>query len=78
MLLIPSVYGNNNVEVYYNIDQSLPQTLESSIANKKLGEDFNMNTIHIVMLENGLDNKEKNDMIRERSKAWKASSIRWG
>ena len=58
MLLIPSVYGNNNVEVYYNIDQSLPQTLESSIANKKLGEDFNMNTIHIVMLENGLDNKE--------------------
>lgn len=65
VLLIPSVYGNNNVKVYYNIDQSLPQTLESSAANKKLGEDFNMNTIHIVMLENGLDNKQKNDMIRE-------------
>ena len=63
VLLLPSLWGNNHVGVYYNIDKSLPQTLPSNMANAKLEEDFDMNTIHMVLLKNGLTNKEKDDMV---------------
>ncbi|WP_343250770.1 efflux RND transporter permease subunit [Diplocloster hominis] len=65
VLLLPSLWGNNHVGVYYNIDKSLPQTLPSNVANAKLEEDFNMNTIHMVLLKNGLTNKEKDDMVSQ-------------
>ena len=65
IILFPAVYGNNNVEVYYNIDKSLPQTLPSAVANKKLEKDFNMNNVHMVLLKNGLTSKEKNAMLSE-------------
>ncbi len=65
VMLIPAIYGNNHVGVYYNIDKSLPDTLKSSIANKKLEEDFNMNNVHMVLLKNGLDNKQKRAMLDE-------------
>lgn len=65
IILVPAVHGNNNVEVYYNIDKSLPQTLPSAVANKKLEKDFNMNNVHMVLLKNGLTSKEKNAMLSE-------------
>lgn len=65
IMLVPAVYGNNNVSVYYNIDKSLPDTLKSSIANKKLEEAFNMNNVHMILLKNGLDNKQKRAMLDE-------------
>ena len=65
VLLLPSLWGNNHVGVYYNIDKSLPQTLPSNVANAKLEEDFNMNNIHMVLLKNGLTNKEKDDMVNQ-------------
>lgn len=65
IMLVPAVYGNNNVSVYYNIDKSLPDTLDSSVANKKLEEDFNMNNVHMILLKNGLDNKQKRAMLDE-------------
>ncbi|MBU9743128.1 MMPL family transporter [Lachnospiraceae bacterium ASD3451] len=65
VLLLPSLWGNNHVGVYYNIDKSLPQTLPSNMANAKLEEDFDMNTIHMVLLKNGLTNKEKDDMVSQ-------------
>lgn len=62
---LPAFYGNNNIDVYYNIDSSLPQTLDSAVANKKLEEKFNMNNIHILLLKNGLSVRDKNDMKAE-------------
>ena len=65
VLFVPAFYGNNHVKVYYNLDQGLPQNLDSAIANKKLEEKFNMNNMHILLLKNGLTSKEKNDMKNE-------------
>ncbi|MDY3746279.1 MAG: MMPL family transporter [Lachnospiraceae bacterium] len=65
LLLFPAIYGNNHTAVYYNIDQSLPQDLESAVANKKLEEEFNMNTVHMVLLENGMSAGEKEQMLRD-------------
>ena len=65
VMLFPAIYGNNNVNVYYRIDESLPADLDSAIANKKLDEDFNMNSVHMVLLKNGLSAKEKSQMLEE-------------
>ena len=45
VLLFPAVYGNNHTKIYYNIAQSLPDTLPGNIANEKLAEDFEMSNI---------------------------------
>lgn len=74
ILLVPAIYGNNHVEVYYNIDQSLPDTLESSVANKKLGDTFDMNNIHMVLLKNDLSAKEKSEML---DKVEKVDGVKW-
>ncbi len=71
---IPAFYGNNNIEVYYNIDSSLPQTLDSAVANKKLEEKFNMNNMHVLLMKNGLSVKEKNDM---REEIEKVDGVKW-
>lgn len=74
VLFVPAFYGNNHVKVYYNLDQGLPQDLDSAIANKKLEEKFNMNNMHILLLKNGLSSKEKNDMKNEIEKV---EGVKW-
>lgn len=66
ILLIPAIYGNAHTDVYYNIDKGLPDTLKSSVANKKLDEDFHMNNVYMVMLKNDeMDQKEKAKMMEQ-------------
>lgn len=65
IILVPAIHGNNNYEIYYNIDQSLPKDIPSAEANEKLKEKFNMSNIHMVLLKDGLTAKEKNKMIKE-------------
>lgn len=65
VFLYPAVYGNNHTQIYYNIDKSLPATLQSNVANEKLKEDFDMSTVHMVMLKNGLDSKQKTELLNE-------------
>lgn len=65
VLLVPAVYGNNHTKVYYNIDKSLPQDLDSAIANKKLEEDFQMNNVHMVLLNNSLSARQKEAMLKD-------------
>lgn len=59
----PAYKGNNGVQLYYNIDSGLPDTLDSAIANKKLTEEFNMSNIHMVMLDANLDSKVKKEIL---------------
>lgn len=74
ILLFPAVYGNNNTQIYYNIDKSLPQSLPSNVANKKLSEDFHMSNIHMVMLKSGMSSKEKSQM---QKKIEKVDGVKW-
>lgn len=59
VMLFPAIHGNNNLKNYYNIDKSLPATLDSNVANAKLQETFDMNNVHMVLLKKGLTSKEK-------------------
>ncbi|MCR1841370.1 efflux RND transporter permease subunit [Murimonas intestini] len=65
ILLVPALYGNTHTDVYYNIDSTLPADLDSSKANAKLGDEFHMNNVYMVMLPNGMDAKDKDNMLRQ-------------
>lgn len=73
-ILVPAVHGNNNYEIYYNIDQSLPNDIPSAKANEKLKEKFNMSNIHMVLLKSGLTAKEKNNMLEEMEEV---DGVKW-
>ena len=64
-MLVPAIYGNNHTKIYYNIAQSLPSTLDSNVANDKLKEEFNMENVHMVMIDKNMDGKEKSKMLDE-------------
>ena len=74
ILLIPAVHGNNNVEVYYNIAQSLPETLDSNVANKKLEDTFDMSTMHMVLMDKDIDSKTKRKMMEDIDKV---DGVKW-
>lgn len=65
VLLGPSIYGNSNYEIYYNIDSGLPQDLDSAVANEKMNDTFNMNNMHVLLVKQGLSSKDKNNMQQE-------------
>ena len=65
LLLFPAIYGNNHTKIYYNIAESLPETLDSNVANAELKKDFNMSNLHMVMMDKNMDAKQKKKMLEE-------------
>ncbi len=59
VLLGPAYYGNKNYDIYYNIDSSLPQDLDSAVANRELQDKFDMNNLHVLLLKKDLPKKDK-------------------
>lgn len=64
-LLIPAIYGQMNTSVYYNLTNTLPQDLNSVVANAKLDEEYEMASTHIVMCDSDMSAKDANKMISE-------------
>lgn len=62
---VPALNGNNGVELYYNIDSGLPDTLDSAIANKKLSDEFHMSNVHLIMVDSSLDAKSKKEILKK-------------
>lgn len=54
LLFIPAYYAQSKTEVYYNVDQSLPADLPSTVANNKLKDEFNMATTHFIIVDDNL------------------------
>ncbi len=65
LVVYPAFRGNNGVQLYYNIDKGLPDTLDSAIANKKLSEEFNMSNVHVLMVDSKLSARDKTKMMDE-------------
>ena len=68
ILLIPAIYGNQHVKVYYNLDKSLPSALASSIANSNLKKEFNIVSPEIVLLDKNLDASSKEEIVNQLKK----------
>ena len=65
LLLAPAIYGNNNVKVYYNLNKSLPDSLQSVSANKELQEKFNMVSTQMVLVNKDMKTDTAKQMIDE-------------
>ena len=68
ILLIPSFYGNKNVSVYYKLDKSLPDYLGSSIANKRLKDEYNIVSPEIVLVDKNVKKDEIKKLVKELEK----------
>lgn len=65
ILLLPAAYGNGHTEVYYDIARSLPASLPGNVAAEKLEEDFDMNTVYMIMTDKNMEAKEKAALMEE-------------
>lgn len=55
--LVPAIYSESKTQVYYKMDESLPATLNSIQGNNKLKENFNMSTMHFIVMKGDLSNE---------------------
>lgn len=65
VLLLPAIYGNKNVEVYYKLDKSLPSDLGSSVANSRLRDEYNIVSPEIVLLDKNIKKEKVEKLIDE-------------
>ena len=65
LLAIPLYLANSKIEVYYKLDQSLPETLESIQGNNILKEKFNIVSPEIILMDKDIKNDDINKMIDE-------------
>lgn len=65
ILFIPSVYANNHTQVYYKLDESLPQDMPSIVATNKLKTDYNMASSHFIVIRDGLEHGTLKQMEEE-------------
>lgn len=74
VLLFPAIYGNNHTGVYYNLDETLPKSLPSIVANEKLKEDYDMNTTHILLVDSSVRSSDVSRMLKEIEKV---DGVKW-
>ena len=58
-------YGYSHTQVYYNLNKSLPDTLESVQANNALKEDFHMASTEMALVNKDLPTHSIKDMLNE-------------
>lgn len=64
-LFIPAVYGSNHTDLYYNLDRSLPQDLDSIVALNKMKKDYDMASTHFIVVKEDLSKQSINKMVEE-------------
>ena len=67
LLIAPSLYGYDkaNDEVYYDMGQCLPEEMNYVIANRKLREDFDIASTHMVLVDADLAPRSVRSMMDE-------------
>lgn len=65
ILLIPAYLGYKNIDVYYKIDRSLPDTLESIKANSDLKDKFNIVSPEILLVSKDIKTNDVVNMTNE-------------
>ena len=63
ILLVPAFWGNNHGKTYYDMSNSLPDTLDSKVAAQKVMDEFDTGTMEIAMFDKNLSAKEKSEML---------------
>ena len=58
ILLIPAIIGNNNYEIYYKLDETLPENLPFRVANSALAQKYNIISPQIIILDKNIKNEQ--------------------
>lgn len=74
VILVPALYGYNHTQVYYNLDSTLPEELDSIRANKELNDKFDMNATHMVLVSGDLSAKDVQHMSNDMKQV---DGIKW-
>lgn len=75
LIILPvAFYGYQNTEIYYNLDKSLPTTLDSVVANTELKDKFNMTSMELLLVNKDMPDYEVNKMVEEIEKV---EGIEW-
>lgn len=75
IIFIPAFIGNNKAEVYYNLDESLPDDFPSIIATNKMKDDYNMESTDFILISDKLDSNDVISMIKELEKVDGVNSV---
>ena len=65
LLFIPALYSQSHAEVYYKLDEALPQDMPSIVATNKLKDEYNMASSHFVVMRDDLSHSEMLRLIDE-------------
>lgn len=66
IIILPIVfYGYKKTDIYYNLDKSLPESLESVSANNELKEKFNMVSMELLLVDKDILDYQVNNMLDE-------------
>lgn len=65
ILFIPAIYGSMNTKLYYNLDRSLPQDLDSIVALNKMKKDYDMASSHFIVVKDDLSNSNLEGLISD-------------
>ncbi|MDO4522433.1 MAG: efflux RND transporter permease subunit [Eubacteriales bacterium] len=65
LLIAPAYYCQTHANVYYALDETLPKTLPSIMANTKLQEEYNLGAMHMLLVDSTMSSKEIREMSDE-------------
>ncbi len=65
VLFIPAIYGSSHTKLYYNLDRSLPQDLDSIVALNKMKKDYDMASTHFILVKDDLSKSSLNNLISD-------------
>ena len=66
IILLPiAFYGYQKTDIYYNLDKSLPDSLESISANKELKDKFDMVSMELLLVDKDMPDYQVSQMINE-------------
>nr|WP_319489516.1 MMPL family transporter [uncultured Caproiciproducens sp.] len=68
LLIIPATWSQAHTQVYYNLDRSLPKTLDSIVATDKLKSQFNMLSTHFLIVDDKMPSYQMENMVDEIKK----------
>ena len=65
LIFIPAIYGSVNTKLYYNLDRSLPQDLDSIVALNKMKKDYDMASTHFIVVKDDLAKSDLEGLISD-------------
>ncbi len=65
LMFLPAFYWQAHTGIYYDINKSLPSTIQANIGLDKLKKDYNMETTHVIILKDDIPAYTMTKLIKD-------------